>query len=257
MIPERKSVRNEFRSGMSSYCIHMTKPTGSVFRYWMTARNSREVLMCLLTATSAIVNNVTIGLLLLAKRKKRSYFLTMSSHCSLRWKKRTKKKKISLDKARQNGFVVEKHGRRSLFARGMGKNRSVFRRLEDDTHASLAWDCGTLCSFHISSFSVYKWNLIPEREFHDINFVSGACKQMQWNIWRSMNSFWNETCKQPLSFIIITITWRVSERSKSKSWKNSFDFTFLYHVSALSWQNKSTLVVIRIFLRVVIMFGVI
>ena len=76
----------------SSYCIHMAKSTVgflSCMVFYTRSKTkmmqvSRDMLLCLLMAISAsLTNNLTIGLLLWAKQKRRTGLFTLSSNCSL------------------------------------------------------------------------------------------------------------------------------------------------------------------------------
>ena len=76
----------------SSYCIHMANSTVgflSCMVFYTRSKTkmvqvSRDMLLCLLMATSAsLTNNLTIGLLLWAKQKRRTGLFTLNSNRSL------------------------------------------------------------------------------------------------------------------------------------------------------------------------------
>ena len=75
----------------SSYCIHMPKSTVGFLScmFFFTPKTkmvqvSRDMLLWLLMAISAsLTNNLTIGLLLWVKQKRRTGLFALSSNCSL------------------------------------------------------------------------------------------------------------------------------------------------------------------------------
>ena len=177
--------RNDFHSRMSfvpecsSYCIHMAKSTVgflSCIFFFFTPKTkmvqvSRNMLLCLLMAISAsLTNNLTIGLLLWAKQKRRTGLFTLSSNCSL---------------ANVNIFVKRRVQRRTRRSHWIRPGRT---------------DLKMICMHHSpqttqfvserSSFSVYmllEWTVMPEREFH-LDWKSGwthsemACTGMKFHL---------------------------------------------------------------------------